>query len=82
MIHSVVEFRALKGSGSTVAIKVNFRCIGCGVCSHIAPKTFCLDDARGISIVLNQAVTEEAKKAEESCPVNAIKIDLPRVASE
>ncbi|MDO4218509.1 MAG: ferredoxin [Synergistaceae bacterium] len=65
-----------------MAIKVNFRCIGCGVCSHVAPNTFGLDDARGVSVVLSQIVTDAAKRAEESCPVNAISIDLPKTAND
>lgn len=65
-----------------MAIKVNFRCIGCGVCSHVAPESFALDDTKGVSIVLNQTITDATKKAEESCPVNAISLELPQTAND
>ena len=65
-----------------MTVKINFRCIGCGICEHIAPNSFRLDDAGGISVALSQIVTDATKKAEELCPVNAIKIDLPEQSIE
>ena len=49
------------------------KCIGCGACVSICPKTFELK--QGKAVIKNKAdkITCE-KEAEESCPVNAIKI--------
>ena len=52
----------------------NTKCIGCGACVAIAPETFDFDD-EGLSKVINDAVTEDAKSASESCPVEAITIE-------
>ncbi len=49
----------------------NAKCIGCGACVAIAPETFDFDDD-GLSKVINEEVTESAKSACESCPVEAI----------
>ncbi len=51
----------------------NTKCIGCGACVAIAPETFDFDDD-GLSKVINETVTEDAKSASESCPVEAITI--------
>ncbi|HOB26157.1 MAG TPA: ferredoxin [Bacilli bacterium] len=56
-------------------VKVNSDiCIGCGACVAIAPDTFEFSD-EGTSVVKNDQVTDDAKSASESCPVNAISID-------
>ena len=52
----------------------NTKCIGCGACVAIAPETFDFDDD-GLSKVINDAVTEDAKSASESCPVEAITVE-------
>ena len=53
-------------------------CIGCGVCPAVCPEVFELDD-EGLSHVIVDTVPEdaedEAKDAEESCPVDAIKVE-------
>ena len=52
----------------------NTKCIGCGACVAIAPETFDFDDD-GLSKVINDAATEDARSACESCPVEAIAIE-------
>ena len=49
----------------------NTKCIGCGACVAIAPDTFDFDD-EGLSKVINDTLTEDAKSACEACPVEAI----------
>jgi len=50
-------------------------CIGCGVCSTIAPKTFKLGPD-GKAEVIEPTVDDEEtiKKVIDSCPVGAIKL--------
>ena len=51
------------------------KCIGCGTCTVIAPKTFKLgDDGKAEAITPPGDVTEKIKEAIDSCPVEAIKI--------
>lgn len=54
-------------------------CIGCGLCPSICPEVFSMDDEDGKAKAISGDVpeTEEgsAKEAEESCPVDAIKVD-------
>ena len=52
----------------------NTKCIGCGACVAIAPETFDFDD-EGLSKVINETVTDDAKSACESCPVEAITVE-------
>jgi ferredoxin len=49
-------------------------CIGCGLCSSICEKVFEMKDGKAY---VKTAKTDEkcAKEAEESCPVNAIKLE-------
>lgn len=55
-------------------VKVNQeKCIGCGACVAIAPENFDFNDD-GISTVINEEANEQAKEAEEVCPVCAIDI--------
>lgn len=57
-----------------MAIIVNKNlCIGCGTCAALCPDSFKLDND-GKAEVANQEDTECAKKAAESCPVQAIKV--------
>ena len=53
-------------------------CIGCGVCPSVCPEVFEMDD-EGLSHVIVDTVPEDveddAKDAEESCPVNAITVE-------
>lgn len=48
-------------------------CIGCGLCTTLAPGVFRLND-NGVSEVYNQSGEDEAKiqEAIDSCPVNCI----------
>ncbi|MEI6501973.1 MAG: ferredoxin [Armatimonadota bacterium] len=48
-------------------------CIGCGLCTELAPNTFALD-AGGHSSVLNPSGDDEdtIQEAVDSCPVSAI----------
>jgi len=55
-----------------VIVKVdNSKCIGCGACVSIAPNNFDFDDD-GLSKVINEVATDEARSACEACPVEAI----------
>lgn len=46
-------------------------CIGCGSCVSVAPDIFEMNDA-GKAVVIKDEATEEAKQAEDVCPVDAI----------
>lgn len=47
-------------------------CIGCGVCTNIAPEVFEMEDGR--SAVQKQVVNEKVEEAVEACPVESIKV--------
>ncbi|MDU4861040.1 MAG: ferredoxin [Terrisporobacter othiniensis] len=53
-------------------------CIGCGVCPSVCPEVFEMGDD-GLSHVIVDAVPsgseDDAKDAEGSCPVDAIKVE-------
>lgn len=53
-------------------------CIGCGTCPEVCPEVFHMTD-EGIAHAINGDIPEDilgnAKKACESCPVDAIDID-------
>jgi ferredoxin len=51
------------------------KCIGCGTCTAIAPKSFKLgDDGKAQAINPVGDEEEKIKEAIDSCPVGAIKI--------
>jgi len=50
------------------------KCVGCGMCAGMCPETFQMD-LNGKSEVVNGAVTDCAKNAAESCPVEAISLN-------
>ena len=50
------------------------KCIGCGACVAIAPDIFDFNE-EGLSTVINDELTVEAKEASEACPVFAIDIE-------
>jgi len=53
--------------------KVNIDdCIGCGVCAHLCPEIFEIDEALGKAIVKQQSGPQTVKEAAEACPVGAI----------
>ncbi len=47
------------------------KCIGCGSCTSICPKSFKMNDG-GKSEPLSQEVLDCTKDAESACPVQAI----------
>jgi len=49
-------------------------CIGCGACAALCPQSFKIND-EGKSEVISQEDLDCAKKAVESCPVQAIKVN-------
>lgn len=52
-------------------------CIGCGLCPSVCPEVFDMDDdgkAKAIVEDVPDSVVDQAKEAEESCPVNAISL--------
>ena len=52
------------------------KCIGCGVCVALAPKTFRFDD-NGKAEVMPEIGDDDAtvKSASDSCPVQAISVE-------
>ena len=57
-------------------IKVNENCIGCGACTAIAKDFFELNEEGYAKPIKEQVeeITEDAKEAEQGCPVSAIEI--------
>jgi len=49
-------------------------CIGCGACEALCPHNFKINN-EGKAEVVSQDLNPCAREAEESCPVNAIKIE-------
>lgn len=54
-------------------LKVNDTCIGCGACVAVAPENF--DYQEGVSVVINEEITEATKEALDVCPVGAIELE-------
>lgn len=52
-------------------------CIGCGACAGICSEVFSMDD-EGKSVPVDEEISanliDDAKEAEESCPVDAISV--------
>ena len=48
------------------------KCIGCGVCSQIAPDVFALDVDCGVAKVMRVDGGASVEQAVESCPVSCI----------
>ncbi|MBP5211404.1 MAG: ferredoxin [Pyramidobacter sp.] len=48
------------------------KCIGCGVCTQIAPDIFALDEERGVAKVVRNEGGKSVEQAVESCPVSCI----------
>ena len=48
------------------------KCIGCGVCTQIAPDVFALDEERGVAKVVRNEGGKSVEQAVESCPVSCI----------
>lgn len=56
-------------------VKVNIDdCIGCGVCTHLCPEVFEIDETLGKAVVKQQSDPQAVKEAAEACPVGAIVI--------
>ena len=54
-------------------LEVNDTCIGCGACVAIAPENF--DYQEGVSVVISETITDQAKEAVDACPVGAIELE-------
>ena len=54
-------------------LKVNDTCIGCGACVAIAPENF--DYQEGVSVVINEEITDATKEAVVACPVGAFEVE-------
>jgi ferredoxin len=56
--------------------QVDERCIGCAICSEIAPHNFCCDHEQGYVYVSKQPGNDKEEslcvEAKDICPVNAI----------
>ena len=50
------------------------KCIGCGTCISLCPKLFKLNKGKAETINKKIKNLDEALKAEEACPIQAIKI--------
>lgn len=51
------------------------KCIGCGTCTVIAPKSFKLgDDSKALAIEPAGDPEEKVKEAQENCPAEAISL--------
>lgn len=53
-------------------------CIACGVCPSVCPDIFEMQDDGKAGTITDEVAAEfaeQAKEAEESCPVNAISIE-------
>lgn len=61
-------------------LKVNDTCIGCGACIAIAPENF--DYQEGVSVVINEEITDTTKEAKDACPVGAIEIEESTESAE
>lgn len=55
------------------------KCIACGACVAIAPENFDFNE-EGLSTVINEEVTDNARSALEACPVYAISIDEGKIS--
>ena len=61
-------------------LKINDTCIGCGACVAIAPDNFEYEE--GVSVVINETITDSTKEAVDACPVGAIEVDETTEAGE
>ena len=53
-------------------------CIGCGVCAAICPKVFTMEDdgkAKAFENEIQIELLDNAKEAEDACPVSAINME-------
>lgn len=48
------------------------KCIGCGMCTVIAPATFVMKDGKSVVVEKPTDSEEKIQEAIESCPVGAI----------
>lgn len=58
--------------------EVNENCIGCGLCNSICPEVFTMTD-EGVATAssdIPEAEEELVQEAAESCPVDAIEVEL------
>ena len=55
-----------------MAFRVNDSCIGCGLCTGVAPEVFELTDAGVATVKAQPADPALAREAKEQCPVSAI----------
>ncbi len=54
------------------------RCIGCGICPAVCPAVFAMgDDGKAVAMVTDvpEGSMDNAKKAEEACPTNAVMLE-------
>ncbi len=51
------------------------KCIGCGSCEAICPKSFSLKNGKAIAVNASVEKIECEEEAKESCPVGAISVD-------
>jgi len=55
-----------------MAFKVNDSCIGCGLCTGVAPEVFELGDAGQARVIAQPSDPAKAREAKDQCPVSAI----------
>ncbi|MCI6652834.1 MAG: ferredoxin [Ruminococcus sp.] len=58
--------------------KVNENCIGCGLCNSICPEVFSMTDEgfATASSDISEAQEESVQEAADSCPVDAIEVEI------
>lgn len=55
-----------------MAFSVNDACIGCGLCTSVAPGVFELTDSGKAAVLAQPTDPTQAREAKDQCPVGAI----------
>lgn len=57
------------------SVYVNQDCIGCGICTTIAPAVFKMNPENKSEAAKDAKVAQSVREASSACPVSAIKIE-------
>ncbi len=69
-----LDYNDNKG-GENMAITVNDKCIGCGVCIEIAPDVFAINDDGVAEVIDEFDIMVNGEEAAQFCPEGAIEIE-------